>query len=139
MLNEYCCYKNYARARDQPWPVNEAAKIGGFAQAHAVPAALNEKMGGICDKLRPQQAAGKETLCTGVHSVLSETHIIGAGAIAAWNGNIQQAEKNAQLCPVVNDLGNGHADHLSLGGGAIDLISIAQGPGFGQVFFPGFL
>ena len=55
MLNEYCCYKNYARASEQPWLANEAAKIGGFEQAHAAPAALNEKMGGICDTQRPQQ------------------------------------------------------------------------------------
>jgi hypothetical protein len=69
MLNEYCCYKNYARARDQPWLVNEAAKIGGFEQAHAAPAALNEKMGGICDKHGPQQRQPGKEHCVPAYTV----------------------------------------------------------------------
>jgi len=64
-------------------------------------------------------------------------HFICTGAVAAGYGNVQQAQVHAQLCPVVYNLGIGHADHFVFRGGGVDLVVMAQRPLVPQLFLGG--
>src|SRR6476659_8928578 len=63
-----------------------------------------------------------------------QSHLICARSVRSRNRNIQQAEENAQLRPVVNGLRNSHTDYIFLGDRKEYLVSVSHCPAILKVF-----